>query len=296
MPFELKFSTTEKSDAKSIDIKDTTGLYVSSTNPTGYGSDEPSPRVNEVTTATIAVTLPGNTAPEADIDVYPTLPNTDGTAFNILATDVDNTPANEKFDDGVYRILYSIAGTYTAEKKISEHALTGTSGTADIKVNSINYLTTFDTDLTTTADNFVTTHAAALLVSGVVVTAALGVITLTADVAGDNFTTTAAANLTGDLDGTLAQAQANRPGTSFTYSQSIYTAFLAQGICCRDGILASIVVEDDCTCKDDDTYKDYALINMYIDSINHQVCCGQLENAQNTINVLTKLCSSISCD
>ena len=52
--------------------------------------------------------------------------------------------------------------------------------TANVNVNGVDYLVTFDTDLTTTADNFVTAHAAALLVAGVTVTAALGYLTFTA--------------------------------------------------------------------------------------------------------------------
>jgi len=295
MAFELKFTVTEKADAKSFDVKDTTGLFVSSTNPTGYGSDDPSPRINEVDTATIAVTLPTKTVAEAAIDVYPTLPNTDSTIKNILATEVANTPVDGKFDDGVYKFEYTISGTYTAEKRIVEHTLTGTSGTSNIKVDGINYLATFDTNLTTTADNFVTTHAAALLTAGVVVTAAVGVITLTANVAGVNFTSTASVNATGDLDGTLAQTQSNRTAVAFSISQSIYYAFLANGLCCRDNQLAKLVIEDDCDCKDNDQFNKWKQIDMYIQGIGWQVCCGQRTEAQNTTEVLTKLCSDISC-
>lgn len=82
--------------------------------------------------------------------------------------------------------------------------LTGTSGTANIKVNNVNYLATFATNLTTTANNFVTAHGAALLALGITVTAAAGVLTFKATdaiVAGITIT-----NVTTDLAGTLAAA------------------------------------------------------------------------------------------
>lgn len=295
MAFELKFTIAEKADAKSFDVEDTTGLF-SATNLTGYGSDDPSPRINEVDTATIAVTLPNETVAETAIDVYPTLPNTTSTVKNILATEVDNTPVDGEFIDGVYKFDYTISGTYTAEKKISEHTLTGTSGTANIKVIGINYLATFTTNLTTSADNFVTSHAVALLAVGVVVTASSGVITLTANVAGVDFTTSAAANVSGNLDGTLAQTQANRTAVAFSISQTIYNALLASGLCCRDSLLARLVIEDDCNCKDNDQFNKWKQIDMYIQGIGYQVCCGQRDNAQNTIEVVTNLCSDLSCD
>lgn len=55
--------------------------------------------------------------------------------------------------------------------------LTGTSGTANINVDGVNYLATYASSLTVTANNFVTAHAAALLADGVTVTANAGVLT-----------------------------------------------------------------------------------------------------------------------
>lgn len=82
--------------------------------------------------------------------------------------------------------------------------LTGTSGTANITVGGVNYLATFTTNLTTSANNFVTSHATALLALGIVVTANSGVLTfkaLTTD-----FPTIARTNVSGDLSGTIATA------------------------------------------------------------------------------------------
>lgn len=55
--------------------------------------------------------------------------------------------------------------------------LTGTSGTANINVGGVNYLATFNTSLTQTAADFVTTHSAAILAaSGIRVYANAGIL------------------------------------------------------------------------------------------------------------------------
>jgi len=84
--------------------------------------------------------------------------------------------------------------------------LTGTSGTANIIVGGTNYLATFTTNLTTSGNNFVTSHGATLLALGITVTANSGVLTFVADT--DTFPTITAANVSGDLDATIAAASA----------------------------------------------------------------------------------------
>jgi len=54
----------------------------------------------------------------------------------------------------------------------------GTAGTANINVNGVAYLATFDTSLTKTADNWIALHRSALLLRGIRCSAAAGVITL----------------------------------------------------------------------------------------------------------------------
>lgn len=95
--------------------------------------------------------------------------------------------------------------------QVSAVALSGTSGTANISVNSVNYLATFTTDLDTSADNFVTSHAAALTVAGITVTHpnADGVLVFTADVAGIEFDIPSIINATGDLAGAITQTTGN---------------------------------------------------------------------------------------
>ena len=84
--------------------------------------------------------------------------------------------------------------------------LTGTSGTANITVNGVAYLATFNTDLTTTASDFVTSHATALDTAGVTVTSNAAVLTFVSADPSVLFTISDAVNATGDLAGTEATA------------------------------------------------------------------------------------------
>lgn len=113
----------------------------------------------------------------------------------------------------VFRILNSkvqrvtnvlVSTEYPQLNGISTRAvtLTGTSGTANVVVGGVNYLATFTSDLTTSAANFVTSHAATLLALGITVTANTGVLTFSA--ATSIFPSISVANVTGDLAGTVA--------------------------------------------------------------------------------------------
>ncbi len=92
--------------------------------------------------------------------------------------------------------------------KVMTITLTGTSGTANINIKGTDYLVTFDTSLTKTASNFVTTHAAALLLAKVIVTSVAGQIVLTNSTKGIDFTAIAPITVTGDLAGTIATTTA----------------------------------------------------------------------------------------
>lgn len=87
-----------------------------------------------------------------------------------------------------------------------EVTLTGTSGTANVVVDGVNYLATFTTNLTTSATNFVTSHGATLLALGITVTADTGVLTFVALTTA--FPTISVANVSGNLAGTLNTASA----------------------------------------------------------------------------------------
>lgn len=84
--------------------------------------------------------------------------------------------------------------------------LTGTSGTANITVNGVAYLATFNTNLTTTASDFVTSHATALSTAGVTVTSSAAVLTFVSADPSVLFTISDAVNASGDLAGTEAVA------------------------------------------------------------------------------------------
>ena len=113
----------------------------------------------------------------------------------------DDTCGNDRLVElnGAYVSTVTIA-TYAATSV--DITLTGTSGTANVNLEGIDYLATWDTSLTVTADNFVTAHAAAILdAHNAVVTAAAGVLTfVTPD---DDHTLPTITNATTDLAGTV---------------------------------------------------------------------------------------------
>lgn len=85
--------------------------------------------------------------------------------------------------------------------------LTGVSGTAIVTCSGVARTATFSESLTKTAADFVTTHAAAYLAAGVVVTASAGVLTFAGLTVATRFTgATTIANATLTLSGTVAAA------------------------------------------------------------------------------------------
>ena len=96
--------------------------------------------------------------------------------------------------------------------------VTGTTGTANVTIDGIDYLATFNTSLAQTAIDFVASHAAAILTdSGFVVTNPTGAELLFTST--DNrISVIAIANATGDLAGTPSAAQAAVAGVNITTS------------------------------------------------------------------------------
>lgn len=107
--------------------------------------------------------------------------------------------------------------------------LTGTTGTANVNVDGTNYLATFNTSLTQTAADFVTTHAAALAADGVTVTSNTGVLTFSGLTAVINAITIL--NASGDLDGTLAASVAIPERAA---CQTKYTTSVLSNIVCEE--------------------------------------------------------------
>lgn len=99
--------------------------------------------------------------------------------------------------------------TTVAVKGKKTLTLTGTSGTANVTINGRVYLATFTTDLTTSAANFVTSHAATILAlfGNVVVTSSGADIIIEAGIPGMNVTASIA-NVSGNLSGSVAATTA----------------------------------------------------------------------------------------
>lgn len=102
--------------------------------------------------------------------------------------------------------------------------LSGVSGNASVIINGVTYTTAFNTDLTTTAADFVTAHAAAILAdTGIVVTSALAVITLTGDVVGFPSVVAVAGGLTEAVSALDLVTDASTGGCQRVYSTSVVT-------------------------------------------------------------------------
>lgn len=96
---------------------------------------------------------------------------------------------------------------HTSVNKVSTITITGTSGTAYISLGELKLLVTFSGDLDTTAANFVTAYAAALLPRGIVVTSGTATIIFTSTKY--LFATPTIANATGNLAGSVVTTGAD---------------------------------------------------------------------------------------
>lgn len=164
-----------------------------------------------------------------------TVTSTAWVAGNVCYASVENYKIQLKDDDcdgsrlaelqAAYPELTIEAGVPTGEASRAL-TLTGTGGTANVAVNGVNYLATFDTNLTTTASNFVTAHAADILeATGAVVTADAGVLTFVDSATG--FPTITITNATTNLAGTLGAIDylttASAGGCQRVYSTQVTT-------------------------------------------------------------------------
>ena len=100
--------------------------------------------------------------------------------------------------------------TVAAVKGKKTSTLTGTSGTANITINGVAYLATFNSSLTQTAADFVTAHAATILarMGKCVVTSSGADVIVEAGVPGMNVTVSAPVNVSGNLAGSVATTTA----------------------------------------------------------------------------------------
>jgi hypothetical protein len=110
--------------------------------------------------------------------------------------------------------------------------LTGTSGTANVNIGGVNYLATFATDLDTTATNFVTAHAAAILAAtGATVTAGTASLVVVAPY--DSFPSLEINNVTTNLAGTIAAAVGSGANVA-SLCQTTYRASVLSDLVCEE--------------------------------------------------------------
>ena len=118
----------------------------------------------------------------------------------------DDVCGNDRLAEinGNYATTVTIAQAVASSVDVT---LSGTNGTATISINGYTYLSTFDTNLTVTAANFVAAHATAIATNNdMVVTAALEVLTFVGP--DSEFVLPTIANTTLTLDGTVGSATA----------------------------------------------------------------------------------------
>lgn len=124
------------------------------------------------------------------------------------ATDLYYKSPRYQWNDGI------TSGNYTYEefKQVNTIALSGSSGTAIISgAGDLTKTLTFDTDLETTASNFVTTNAALYLAEDIVLTSSGDSLIFTSNISGTPFTIPIITNDSGDLDGVVASGTATDP-------------------------------------------------------------------------------------
>ncbi|MGC9341159.1 MAG: hypothetical protein ACP5E3_00510, partial [Bacteroidales bacterium] len=115
-------------------------------------------------------------------------------------------------------------------KQIDTISLVGTSGTADITgAGGLTKTLTFDTNLTVTASNFVTSFASDYLAKGIVVTSDGASLVFTAETAGVPFTSPIFINTSGDLDGNVSNTQANQTSEEFWTDEHIWAMNVHEG-------------------------------------------------------------------
>lgn len=122
MAVDVKFSVCQGSNCKTINFKETTGLYDAASNTTGWGAPggaDPNEMVSDATAATLTITGPDGTVyPTIDLFATGSYPKSDSTTVSIAATTLSSTM--EKFADGQWEMTYAVTtGTTTYTETIT---------------------------------------------------------------------------------------------------------------------------------------------------------------------------------
>lgn len=144
-------------------------------------------------------------------------------AFNIMLPDTECGTSRLAELQLAYPQLAIVEGE-SAGRSVRTVTLAGASGNAGLVIAGATYTQAFITDLTTTAANFVTNNAVAILAnSGVVVTSAGAVITLTANTVGFPSVEAVAGGLTESITVQVNTVVANAAGCKRMYSTTVVT-------------------------------------------------------------------------
>lgn len=127
-----------------------------------------------------------------------------------LMADTIATANTVRTEDKIQRIF--VANGTVAQ--VTTATLTGTSGTANLILNGVSYLATFNTTLTQTATDFRTTYLAALTALGITVTTSTADVIFTSAVLGQPFSDVTVGALTGNLGATVVATTANTPAAN----------------------------------------------------------------------------------
>lgn len=165
---------------------------------------------------TAAGTYPDGTTTYAIGDVDKYYNNIDGMWSAIFGAAAAYASAT---DDQVRRV--EIANGAVA--MVDTVTVTGSSGTANITIKGKDYLATFDTNLTTTAANFVTANETELSQRNITVTSSVADIVLTSSIAGVPLGATAIANVSGNLAGSVADTTTNTLPADLTTDEALST-------------------------------------------------------------------------
>lgn len=105
MALQLDFTTSQGEDCTEFVLTDTTGTYSALTNPTGFGT--PNPTVADIVTCTATITDPnGNT----EDDIPCTLPSV-GTQTQFDSSNLGSLATSGDITEGVWTILYEMVDT-----------------------------------------------------------------------------------------------------------------------------------------------------------------------------------------
>lgn len=166
------------------------------------------------------------------------------TAAETITSGVQTGTADTDYNayDGIWKLLFANSAASpsssqikafdidnSAVKQVQTATMTGGSGTANLLVEGVNYLATFDTSLTLTNTNFVALHAAALLLRGFVVTASTDTLIFTSTVPGSEkgvITVVTVATLAGSVAQTTANTAPADLAADDTigYMKTMYTS------------------------------------------------------------------------